>query len=355
MQSNKIDSLQVVRALAFLLIFLSHVEIISTGPIGVSIFIVLSGFCMTYSYLDRPEKIKDPSVTNNFHFSIGKIKKLYPLHVVTLTAVAVVVFSELFRQKASVSNICLETVLFFFNALLLQSWLPFRDGYYSFNAVSWYFSTSLFFYFAFPIVFRIIQSKNKQRISILLVSTFVLMILGSLCLDLGNHYLGWTRAFSKWFTYIFPIYRLGDFIFGLISGYIFTSIKHKYNRGLISVLEILVIGLMIIQVILYNSKVIEATSWMLSLFWLPTSILFVSLFALNLGITSRVLTKSRLLVWIGDISGEAFLLHQICIKAVQHFFSDKVIVASISLVITIISSIAWRFLYTKFKRHFEKA
>lgn len=50
---KKLDSLQAVRALAFLGIFLSHTGIKyfgTTGTWGVSVFFVLSGFLMVYNY-----------------------------------------------------------------------------------------------------------------------------------------------------------------------------------------------------------------------------------------------------------------------------------------------------------------
>ena len=161
----RIKSVQVIRAIAFILIFLSHVELISTGPVGVSLFLVLSGFCMTYSYLDKSEKTPCPSFMNNLKFARDKIKKLYPLHVVTLLFVALVIFGELILYNGSGTEIAKQGSYFVANALLLQSWIPWRDGYFSFNAVSWYLSTSAFSYFIFLWVFREIQSKDKKRIT----------------------------------------------------------------------------------------------------------------------------------------------------------------------------------------------
>ena len=37
-----------------------------------SLFLVLSGFYMTYAYLDRPEKIPRLSLVNNLKFAWGK-------------------------------------------------------------------------------------------------------------------------------------------------------------------------------------------------------------------------------------------------------------------------------------------
>lgn len=84
-------SIQSIRAIAFILIFFSHVELSATGPVGVSMFLVLSGFCMTYAYLDRPEKTTRPCFVNNVKFAWRKVRKLYPLHIVTLLFVTVII------------------------------------------------------------------------------------------------------------------------------------------------------------------------------------------------------------------------------------------------------------------------
>lgn len=220
---QRLASIQVIRAIAFILIFLSHVELISTGPIGVSLFLGLSGFCMTYAYLDRPEKTPSPSFVNNLKFTWGKIKKLYPIHFETLIFVAIIVFGGLLLHKASGKEFAEQGGYFVANGLLLQSWIPWRDGYFSFNAVSWYLSTTAFAYFLFPCVFKPIQSKDKKRIVRLAGITLGWMILMAIILGIGKWHWGWTDAFLKWVTYICPLYRAGDFILGLVNGYLFVT------------------------------------------------------------------------------------------------------------------------------------
>ena len=66
---KRLASIQVIRAIAFIFIFLSHVELIPTGGIGVSLFLVLSGFCMTFSYLDKTEKTPVPCIMNNMRYN----------------------------------------------------------------------------------------------------------------------------------------------------------------------------------------------------------------------------------------------------------------------------------------------
>ncbi len=346
-KKDRIVSVQVIRSIAFILIFLSHVELIDTGPIGVSLFLVLSGFCMTYSYLDKPEKTTEPDIINNISFAWRKIKKLFPLHLISFLFVALVIFGGLFLHKASGREIAEQGAYFVANGLLLQSWIPWRDGYFSFNAVSWYLSTSAFSYFAFPWVFQVIQSKNKGRITRLAGITLCFMIMIAILLGIGKQNWGWTSALQKWVTYICPLYRVGDFIRGLVAGYVFVTIKNVWGEVQYTIAESAVIIIMVVQVIIYNSVSVRATNWMLTLFWLPTSVLCIYLFAVNRGAVSKILSKSKVLIWIGDISAEAFLIHQICIKAIEYVTNNKWIVAALAFVMTIIATVVWKRLFGK--------
>lgn len=344
---QRLSSLQVIRAIAFILIFLSHVELISTGPIGVSLFLVLSGFCMTYAYLDRPDKTPKAGFVNNIKFAYGKVKKLYPLHVVTLLFVALIIFGGLILHKAPEKEIAEQGAYFAANGLLLQSWIPWRDGYFSFNAVSWYLSTTAFSYFLFPWVFREIQSKDKKRIIRLTAIALGLMVGIAIILGMGHRNLGWTNALLKWVVYICPLYRTGDFIIGLVAGYMYICMYNTQNLwGEVwhTAAEIVIMVLMTIQVMIYSSGTVHAINWMLTLFWLPTSIFCVYLFAENKGAVSRVLSKNKVLIWIGNISGEAFLIHQICIKAAEYITKDKWIVAVIAFSATLICTVIWRWI-----------
>lgn len=352
---NKLLTIQLIRAAAFILIFLSHAELTSTGPIGVSLFLVMSGFCMTYAYLDRPEKLPEAGISNNFRFAVSKIKKLYPLHAVTLLFVALIIFAKLFLKKAAAAEIGENAGYFAANALLLQSWIPWRDGYFSFNAVAWYLSTTAFSYFIFPSVFRVIQSKQKNKMIILTVVTLAAMLLIAVLMGIGKQLWGWDDGFLKWVTYISPFYRAGDFIIGLVIGYLFTTIPSEEKCSVwFSIFEVLLILVMVFQVILYGKHILPV-NWSLSLFWLPISVLFILVFALNRGFLSQLLTKSRLLVWIGDVSGDAFLIHQITIKAVEAVLKQKVLVAVTAFVLTLLLTILWRFLYSKISERIKAA
>ena len=88
---KRIESLQALRTLAFLGIFFVHSGFfISWSNLGVSVFYVMSGFLMIYTY---GERAFDITIKNNLVFSVNKIKKLYPLHIITMICAAILSFS----------------------------------------------------------------------------------------------------------------------------------------------------------------------------------------------------------------------------------------------------------------------
>lgn len=80
---EKIRSIQGLRAIAYIAIFISHSRVGSFGYLGawgVSVFLVMSGLLMYISYHERVEMFDNYSVLDCIKFSYSKIRKLYLLH-----------------------------------------------------------------------------------------------------------------------------------------------------------------------------------------------------------------------------------------------------------------------------------
>lgn len=83
---ERVEGFNIVRAFAFLGVFLQHTGIVpATGAYGVSLFFVMSGFLMTYNYSGKKSNEK-VSVKSSIMFSIRKISKLYTLQIFTMIA-----------------------------------------------------------------------------------------------------------------------------------------------------------------------------------------------------------------------------------------------------------------------------
>lgn len=84
--SSFLTNLQALRAIAFCSVMLSHTGLAffrGVGAWGVSVFFVLSGFVLVYSYYEK-NRLAPCSIGNNLFFCLFKIKKTvsaaYPVH-----------------------------------------------------------------------------------------------------------------------------------------------------------------------------------------------------------------------------------------------------------------------------------
>ena len=77
----KRDSLQALRGLAFVGIFLGHFYYFGWTPISVSVFFILSGFLLTTKKDSGYEKY---GLGDSFKEAVRRVSKLYPLHIIMM-------------------------------------------------------------------------------------------------------------------------------------------------------------------------------------------------------------------------------------------------------------------------------
>lgn len=228
-KGHKLEALQAVRALAFLGIFTSHCGVSELGAWGVSVFLVLSGFVMTYNYLPKCDMIRC-TVTDNFKFSVRKIFRLYPLHIITMLLAAFLTIYEAVEAGMFIrlKRVVMDIVI---NTLLLQTWSPQVSTYFSLNGVSWYLSACVFLYFMFPYILKRI---SKYSGSVDAVKSIVYVVVFQVTIGAVSSLLavpvGFSNNFQKWITYILPVYRLGDFTVGCNIAYIYIHKRTVSKR-----------------------------------------------------------------------------------------------------------------------------
>jgi len=304
----RLPSLQVLRALAAMMIFAGHAftQYGSLGGWGVSAFFVLSGFLMCYSYYDRELSIKP---LHALAFSVGKIKKLYWLHLFVLIWVLAVR-----GQSPTLKKVLL-------NLSLLKVWVPMGDVYFSMGGVSWYLCVIAVVYALFPYILARLKRLKTNRDALLHMSAvYATMIIAGFVSGKLNVPKTISNNFAKWFTYIFPLFRLGEFIIGCDLGFVFLQRGFaaesdgipdgKIHWGL-SLAELGAVTLIAVPLLLRINKVsIFAKSWFGStLMYIPASCAMVYLFAINKGAISAGLTRIKMLVFIGTLSPYTFLIH----------------------------------------------
>lgn len=191
-----IKSLTSLRGIFILFIFLHHCLDLypGGGSMAVAFFFVLGGFSMTLGYKD---KVLQPSFSYK-QFLTRRCIKFYPLHWICLL-LAVPLALRSFRW--------IKIPVFFINAGLLQTLIPLKWVYLSYNSVSWYLADTLIFALFFPLLFRyIIKPTAKGRLYVTIVISVLYIVLGVLIPSGWRHYV----------FYICPFVRLSDFIFGIL-------------------------------------------------------------------------------------------------------------------------------------------
>ncbi len=366
-----IHSLQGLRTIAFIGVFLNHSigGAACLGAAGVSLFLVLSGFLMAFSYWNREVDAVGHGFIGSLKFAWKKIRKLYPLHICMIVLVIAYVGIIGGYQKTMIPQLAGETAL---NILLLQAWIPVSEVYFSLNAVSWYLSTALFCYFVFPWLFY----KLKKRCSIkhLLAMAAVLVILMCAVSALAAVFGSPTDKawFSQhWMTYVFPATRLLDFSLGAIAGSIFmlkakaTSCSSNDrsekgscgNRLVWTIIELSVALLFAATVILFK----YAPNWIkYSFIYILPSLGIVFILALEKGLLSRFLSLAPFR-FIGEISAYAFLIHWLAIRItsliLHRLFPDimNCFTVIIAFAVTVAASEIARRIITWLERFFGKS
>lgn len=350
---QKILSIQALRAIAFLGIFTAHSGLTELGAWGVSVFFVLSGFVMFYTH--GYENIK-PSFENSIRFSLSKIKKLYPLHVIMMLAAMVFMIYELIVNY-SIKNMLMDTLKVLLNIFLLQTWVPQTEVFTSLNGVSWYLSSCLFIYCLFPYLAGKISRYKKISTAIrsILVIFFIQFMFAFITSEIAIPTLI-SDNFSKWFTYICPLFRSGDFAIGCCIGYIIKNTKLSIDSRRASVLEIVTITFIVICQIMFKEKIGlgEAQWFRYTLLYTPSSIFLVLLFAVNKGVISQICTN-KVTIALGNLSTFTFLIHIMVIQYIK--FIDGLItivtlntveLALVTLILTIGLAELWKIMNRRF-------
>ncbi len=339
--NSKLDSIQVLRFLAFLVVFLSHIVTNSpvAGGAGVSIFIVLSGFLMIYNYWEKDRGIQKYSLFQSFRFSLDKVKKLYPLHILMMLPAIVL---QIYNYKITGAGMQFASIDLLkkvaAHIFLVQAWFPDVKMYFSLNVVSWYLSVCVVLYFSFPYIFRWFKKIDSSlKIGIISVGIFLVQILSAFLSSIYNN------DFAQWFVYTFPLYRIGDFIIGCGIGYLFLKVEK--TKKYCTFFELLAILIAIVSHIIYNK--IGETWWRPSLLFVIPSVILIWVFALNNGKITHFLTNG-LTVQAGNLSAYMFLIHQIIIRYLAPFNLNFIATCVVAFIITIVSTCV----YSKIHIHF---
>lgn len=350
--NGRIESLQALRAIAFIGIFLTHAGAPYAWPaLGVSVFYAMSGFLMTFKHINDE---LDYSLKGRVLFSLKRIKKLYPLHILTMICAIVLNLAVIIHAGITLKRLVVLAGEIVLNVFLMQTWVPYSSINFSLNGVAWYLSVTMFLYFMFPAIQRFIKKKSIK--SLWLMSLIILAVQYISCLP-WIYFLGNDSPIYIWFMYCFPVFRLGDFFVGCTLGKQYAnSQSHNFSFVKMSVIEV-VMTLVAVGVFAWL-KIEQSNLFLLAMhnsttIFIPIAVIWIYLFTINNGIITKILTN-RLFMFIGNISAYTFLIHYVVTQYTNNALgflnielpmNIKLVVIFIEFIITILLTL----LYKKFK------
>ena len=348
---KKILYIQGLRGYAFLLIFIHHCRDFLGfdrnlifgyfGHFGVSLFLFISGYLA----------IKQAKCDNNgiyeklklgFNIAKKRLRKFFSLHLFTLLLSIPFFYKVLFFVDSWD-----QWLYLFLNLFLIHAFYPI--GYFSFNSVSWYLSLFLFISFTTPFFTRyFVNLKNKNDLKIPIA---IFLTIWSFQFIWTSFWMG--HPFALWIIYVFPLIRMLDFILGmnisLFEDYLNKKIQLKYILYCGLIISCLLVYYFYIISEYFNAEYYDVVVWSL-----PSTFIVLGLTFTKPGSLSSLLFCNKAIVWLGDISFELFMFHQVILRylylyATQYFplYKASLTVFLLAFIISVIISLLWRKLVTE--------
>ena len=296
-----IETLQSLRFIFFVMIFMSHFEydglpaFDAGGDCGVSFFFILSGFVLSSAY---GNKVSSDGFRYR-QFMARRVKKLYPLHLLCLLAFVVI----------NIRSMDAGTLVRLLpNLLLVQSWIPSAGFYFSANAVSWFLSDILLCYSVFPVVFRAVRRMTPMALTGAWAA-----VLAAYAVLLCNIPDAMTNAI----VYVFPPVRTVDFAIGVTLWRVAAWLKKRRiavfeSRLTATAAELAVFAALAMTLAAHPYVNLQIRT--ACLFW-PVCAAIILLFACEKqGGAVAWLLRRKPLIWLGNISFPLFMVHQMAIS-----------------------------------------
>ncbi|MBC5624035.1 acyltransferase [Clostridium sp. NSJ-49] len=295
-----IKSLQGLRALAMLAIFFFHAGFIPNGIFPVTFFFILSGFVLYYNYNNT---VKDISIKKSILWGMKKIKKMYPIHIITFIMSIFIRFSWI--CKFSIGELI---VMGGVNLLLLQTLTPRYS--FTFNNLSWYLSTTFCCYLlAAFIIKKLSKVKVIKPIYLLILVWLIQILLAFIVPSFVDDY--------GYFFYISPYFRILDFILGMILAKIYI----ERNKDVITNYTLVEIGIISIFFITYLLSFVLPTEFTKGIIYAPVFLMGIYIISQEKGIISKFLCN-KVFQKIAKISFEFYMVHELILILFRNLFSD---------------------------------
>lgn len=304
--TKRIEVFQSFRFIAFLLIFIWHlngymgISVTSHAQIAVSFFIIISGF-LNCIYIENDSNYNSNVnyLRKMFNYARTKIKKIYPLYIVTIILFIPLSFKNLVLE--SNVSIIIYMLCVIANIFLLEAWFP--KNFDSISYAGWYLSILVFLQFiTIPLndLYKRVHSKINSNI-LIIAAVFILFLMYTIFV--GNEF---------YFYYNFPLYRIFEYFIGFILGKMYLNGEYKKmfcDKKLSTFIEIITI---LVCLIVYNLFYSSSNYGVHSVVEMLVIMTIIFVFSHEAGYISNLL-KNKFLINSGNISGELYLIHNLFI------------------------------------------
>jgi peptidoglycan/LPS O-acetylase OafA/YrhL len=309
-QTGQISSLTALRFFAAALVVVFHFArpnnvmletFIGHGAYGVTIFFVLSGFILAYSYSLGPGILR----ANLRAFWVARLARLYPVYLLGILLFAPILLraTNVPAWQRAVAGLLSLTVAQAWFHLLGTSW-----GMW--NPPGWSLSAEAFFYLLFPLFCLPLSRLPVRRLMLVACACWVLSVLG-----MFTHALADGGGDDFW-AFV-PLIRLPDFVLGLATGLAWKQRRTRAFDGVAPVAGVAATAAMFTAMWLP----VDA-AWFFSGALAPLAALLICSLACNRGLLARCMSWPPL-VTLGCASYALYILHWPMWLIGKHFFGQS--------------------------------
>jgi len=260
------------------------VTFLSNGWSAVTLFFLLSGFILSYTYVGQIEK-----QGGKRRFWEARFARIYPVYFLSL------VLNWPFRGALS-PGLAVGVLG------MVQAWNPLRVADAgAWNLTAWTLSTEAFFYVLFPFVLPLVEKLSTRALRVFAVVVIFLVVLGH---TMSLHYMEPIATL----TFIpLPAFRFPEFLTGMILGLLFLRRERRTHHPW----KLYTAALTIMAILAFIDG-----PW-ISVLFIPLAVLIYEL-ALGGSILARLFGSKSLLL-LGGASYAIYLL-QLPIRNWLHLF-----------------------------------
>ncbi len=277
------------------------VPVLDCGAQGVDLFFILSGFVLTWNYLDRMGRSWSTRVT--MHFLWLRLARVWPVYLVTLHLAALwVIFTLHVGHVPSPDAGQLTAISYVRQILLVQLWFqPFFDGS-SWDGPAWSISAEWLAYLLFGllvlVIFRTQHATRARGLTWLAFAASLPPVV--LLLTSGHFYTPWS-----WLPRIVTQFTAGALACAAVRRLRLTD-RARRVAGYVSLLLIVaVVGILYLFDAHPITGVVDSGG-VVDLLFVP----LVMTLAVGVGSLPRILS-TRLMVYGGEISFCLYMVHEL--------------------------------------------